>query len=162
MITEKIVKAFNDQIKNEMESAYLYLSMAAYFHGEGFDGMASWMKAQAQEEVTHAMKFFNHLNERDGRIELHAMAKPKKDWNSPLDAFKAAYEHEKFITSTINALVKLSKNEEDNPASILLQWFVKEQVEEEANTSAIVQMLERIGEAGHAMVMIDRELGKRE
>jgi len=162
MISEKIVKAFNEQIKHELESSYLYLSMAAYFHAEGYDGMAQWMKAQAQEEEMHAMKFFDHLRGRDGRVELYALAQPQKEWASPLEAFKAAYEHEKFITSKIDELVKLAQEEEDYPASIMLQWFVEEQVEEETSTSEIVKMLERIGDAGHAVVMLDRELGNRQ
>jgi len=162
MISEKMLKGLNEQIKHEMESAYIYLSMAAYFYDEGYDGMAQWMKAQANEEMEHAMRFFNHIQERDGRIELLAIEKPKKEWGSPLDVFQAAYEHEKFITSKIHDLVKLAKTEEDYAASIMLQWFVEEQVEEEANASQVVQTLERIGTAGHALVMVDRELGKRE
>lgn len=162
MVNKKIVNAINDQIKHEVDSAYLYLSMAAYFHAEGYDGMAQWMKAQSQEEWAHAMKFFDHLKERDGRVELLGIDQPKKEWGSPLEVFKAALEHEKFITSKINDLVKLAKAEEDYPASIMLQWFVEEQVEEEASAGEIVQMLERIGDAGHALVMLDRELGKRQ
>ncbi len=162
MISDKIVKAFNEQIKHELESAYLYLAMAAYFHGEGYDGMAKWMKAQANEEMEHAMKFFQHLQERDGRIELYELAKPQKEWKSPLDAFKAAYEHEKFITKKIHELVELAEQEKDYAASIMLQWFVTEQVEEEANTSQVVQWFERMGDTGHGLIMLDVQLGKRE
>ena len=162
MISEKMVKAINEQIKRELESSYLYLSMAAYFHSEGYDGMAKWMKAQAQEEVTHAMKFFDHLQERDGRIELFELVKPQKEWKSPLEAFRAAYEHEKYITSEINKLVQLAEQEKDYPASILLQWFVTEQVEEEASTSQVVQWFERMGDTGHGLIMLDVQLGKRE
>lgn len=161
MISEKVRKAINEQIKHELESAYIYLSMTAYFSAAGLDGMAQWMRIQTKEEVEHAMKFFDHILERGGRVELQPLKPLKTDWSSPLEAFHDAYEHEQFITGKINDLVKLAREEGDEPAGILLQWFVTEQVEEEANASKIVQMLERIGDAGHGLLMIDRELGKR-
>ncbi|NOZ61358.1 MAG: ferritin [Calditrichaeota bacterium] len=162
MISEKMVKAINEQIKHELESSYLYLSMAAYFHDESYDGMAKWMKSQAQEELGHAMKFFQHLQERDGRIELFELARPQKEWKSPKEAFKAAYEHEKFITRKIHDLAALAESEKDYASSIMLQWFITEQVEEEANASQVVQWFERMGDTGHGMVMLDVQLGKRE
>ncbi len=162
MISKKMLSAMNEQIANEQYSAHIYLAMAAYFHDQGYDGMAHWMKVQAREELGHAMKFFEHIVERQGRVELKSIDAPKKDWASPLDAFKAAYAHEQFITGKINDLCKLAESEKDNASSIFLQWFVTEQVEEEANAAKIVQMLERIGDAGHALIMIDVQLGKRE
>lgn len=161
MIGKKIQDAFNAQIQHETYSAYLYLSMAAYFHGAGLDGMAQWMRVQAMEELTHAMKFFDHINERDGVVELLAIEKPPKAWKSPLDAFKAALKHEQFITGKINALVKLSNTQNDYASQGMLQWFIDEQVEEEANASKNVQMLEMIGDSGSGLIMLDRELGKR-
>jgi len=161
MIGKKMQQALNEQIKHELESAYIYLSMAAYFHSEGLDGMAHWMRVQAKEEMAHAMKFFDHIRERDGVIELLALAKPKTEWSSPLAVFQDAYKHEQFVTAKINALVELATEEADYPASILLQWFVTEQVEEEASASAVVQQLERIGDSGNGLIMLDRELGKR-
>lgn len=161
MIGKKMQDALNEQIKHELESAYLYLSVAAYFHSGGLDGMAHWMRLQAQEEVGHAMKFFDHIKERDGNIELLALAKPKTEWPSPLAAFQDAYQHEQFVTSTINALVELAAKEPDYAVRPLLQWFVEEQIEEEASTSSVVQTLERIGDSGNGLVMLDRELGKR-
>jgi len=162
MIGKKAQDAFNEQIKHELFSAYLYLSMAAYFHAEGLDGMAKWMTVQSKEETGHAMRFFDHLVERQGRIILSAIDKPQAEWKSPLDAFKAAYKHEQFITGKIDDLVKLANEEKDNAALVFLQWFVKEQVEEEANTSKVAQMLERAGESGQSMLIMDAELGKRE
>ncbi len=162
MISTKIHTAFNEQINHEIYSGYLYLSMAAYFISLGLDGFANWMRVQRMEEEAHAMKFFDHLRDRGARIELDAIDKPKVKWTSPLDAFKAAYEHEKFITSKINGLYKLAEKESDYPAKGLLDWFVKEQVEEEASTSKIVQMLGRIKDSGSGLVMLDKELGKRE
>jgi len=162
MIEKRIQDAMNEQIKHELESAYLYLSMVAYFQTEGLDGMATWMNIQAQEEVAHAMRFFSHINERGGRVELKALAKPQKEWASPLAAFKAAYEHEQFITGTINDLVKISEEEDDNPARIMLQWFVTEQVEEEDSARQVVDLLTRIGDSGHGLITIDHELGARQ
>jgi len=162
MISKKIQDAFNEQIQAEMNSSYLYLSMATYFHSVGMDGMAQWMHVQTKEENAHAMKFFKHIVDRGGRVELLAIEKPKFDWASPLEAFKAAYEHELYITGRINNLVKLADEEGDNAASIFLQWFVTEQVEEEANTSKIVLMLEKIKESTNGLFMLDHNLGKRE
>ncbi len=161
MIGKKMQDALNEQIKAEMGSAYLYLSMAAYFHFAGLDGMAQWMRVQASEENAHAMKFFDHIKDRGGRVELSQIDKPKIEWSSPLEAFQDAYKHEQYVTSRINDLVKLATEEGDNAAGVLLQWFVAEQVEEEANACKIVQMLERIGDSGNGLIMLDRELGKR-
>jgi ferritin len=161
MISEKVRQAFNEQIKNELESAYIYLAMAAYFRFAGLDGMAQWMRVQTREEVEHAVKFFDHIAEREGRVELQPLKPLKTEWSSPLEAFRDAYKHEQFITGKINDLVKLARQEGDEPAGILLQWFVKEQVEEEASTSRIVQMLERVGDSGPGLLMMDGQLGKR-
>lgn len=161
MIDKRMQDAINEQIKHEMGSAYLYLAMAADFHAKSLDGMAQWMKVQAQEEVGHAIRFFDHLNERDGRVELLAIEQPQKEWDSPLAAYEAAYGHEQFITGKINDLVKLAREENDNAAWIMLQWFVTEQVEEEATASKVVDMLKLIGDSGHGLLMTDRELGLR-
>jgi len=161
MIGKKIENAMNEQIKHETFSAYLYFSMAAYFHSKSLDGMAQWMKSQAQEEFAHALRFFNHINDRGGRIELLALEKPQTEWESPIAAFKAALVHEEFITGKINALAKLADEENDRAAGIMLQWFVTEQVEEEATVSTVIDMLELIGDSGHGVLMADRELGSR-
>ena len=161
MIGNRMQEALNAQIKHELESAYIYLSMAAYFESLGLEGMARWMRVQSGEEVEHAMKFFDHITERDGRVELFSLAQPEKEWASPLEAFKAAYEHEQFITGKINELMKIAADEQDHAAGILLQWFVTEQVEEEASTSHVVGMLKRIGDSGHGLLLLDHELGTR-
>lgn len=162
MINEKIQKAINDQIQAEMGSANLYLSMAACFHSVGMDGMAKWMHVQVREENAHAMKFFGYIVDRGGRVELGAIEKPPFEWSSPLEAFKAAYKHEQYITGRINNLMKLAFDEGDTATLVFLQWFVTEQVEEESNTSKIVQMLEKIGESTNGLFMLDHNLGKRE
>jgi len=151
----------NEQIKHELESAYLYLSMVAYFEGDGLEGMAQWMTVQSQEEVAHAMKFFNHINERDGRVELLPLGQPQKEWASPLAAFQAAYKHEQFITGKIDELVRIAEEENDNAGKTMLQWFVTEQVEEESSSDKVVDLLEQIGDSGHGLIMVDRELGAR-
>lgn len=162
MINEKVEKAFNEQIKHELESAYIYLSMAAYFHHINLDGMAAWMQKQAKEEYAHAMKFFEHIRDRDGRVHLSAISQPQGEWSSPLEAWKAAYKHEQFITQRIHALTKLANDEADYTAQPMLHWFLNEQIEEEAQTLKVVEDLEKVGTSGGGLLMIDRHLGKRE
>jgi ferritin len=162
LIGEKMQEALNQQINEELYSGYLYLSMSTYFYDEGLDGMAGWMKAQEGEERSHAMKLFDHVVERGGRVELKAIKEPAKEWDSPLAAWQAAYEHEQYITGKIYDLVDLAEEEKDKAAWAMLQWFVTEQVEEEDQTSKVVQALERIGPSGNGLVMLDRGLGKRE
>lgn len=162
MIGKRMEQALNQQIKHELESAYLYLAMAANFYTMGLDGMASWMRIQAQEELGHAMRIFDHIVERGGRVELLPLAQPQKEWDSPLEAFKAAYEHEKFITGKINELVELAAEEHDHAAGVMLQWFVTEQVEEEDQTRKAVELLERVGKSGRGIVIADQRLGARE
>ncbi len=161
MISKTMQDAINEQMKNELFSSYLYLSMAAYFADEGWDGMAAWMHKQADEEKEHGMKFFNYLVEREGRVELKAIDKPKHSWESPLDAFREALEHEKFITAKIHELYEKATEEKDSATRIFLEWYVDEQVEEEASVSKIVQMLERIDGHMSGMYMLDSQLAKR-
>jgi len=161
MVPKKIEDAFSEQVKFELESAYIYLSMAAYFDAEGFEGMGRWMRAQVQEEVTHAMRFYKHIIERGGHVQFHPIAVPPQDWASPLAAFEAAYKHEQFITGKIHGLVKLAQAEGDLPSGTMLQWFVDEQIEEEANTSKVAQELRLVGNDGRGILMVDRELGAR-
>ena len=161
MIEKRMEEALNEQVNEELFSVYLYLAMAAYFHAEGLDGMASWMRLQAKEEVEHAMRIFDHLVERGGRVKLQALPEPKFEWNSPLDAFKAAYEHERHITGRIHELVELAQAERDHAAFQMLQWFVSEQVEEEDQTRKAVELLERVGPDSRGILMIDQKLGAR-
>jgi len=161
MINEKVEAAFNDQINAETFSAYLYLSMSAYFEGSNLRGFASWMRIQAQEEMVHAMKFFDFINERGGRVNLAAIEAPDTEWDSPLAAFEAAYGHEQYITKRINDLVDLAIAEKDHAANSFLQWFVNEQVEEEASADEIVQKLRLMADAPGGMFMLDREMAGR-
>jgi len=161
MIGEKIETAFNQQINWELYSAYLYLSMSAYFLSINLNGFANWMRVQALEEVTHAMKFFDFINERSGRVTLLETKAPPKEWKSPLAAFEDAYEHECFVSSRINDLVNLSLDEKDHASNNFLQWFVSEQVEEEASVDEVAQKLKIIGGDGGGLFMLDQELAQR-
>jgi len=161
MLSERMMKSLNKQLNAELYSAYLYLSMAAYFESKNLKGFANWMRVQAQEELTHAMKFFDYINERRGRVYLEAIEKPPTEWKSPLDVFEATYEHEVKVTSMINDLVNMAMEEKDHATYNMLQWFVAEQVEEEASADEIRQQLRMIKEDGRGIMMLDRELKQR-
>ncbi|MFH1652863.1 MAG: ferritin [Pseudomonadota bacterium] len=161
MISNKMVDAMNKQINAEMYSAYLYLSMVAYFDSINLPGFSKWMKAQAQEEVFHAMKFFNHLSERAVRAKLSAIEAPQTEWKSPLNVFEDAYKHEQKVTGMINDLVTLARSENDHASDNFLQWYVKEQVEEEASADGVVQQLKLVGDNKGGLFMLDKELSTR-
>ena len=161
MMTNKMEKALNEQINEELYSAYLYLAMSAWFESQNLPGFASWMKVQAREENTHAMKLFEFIHERRGRVMLKAIKEPGKEWKSPLAAFEAALKHEQYITGRIGELVNLALAEKDHATAGFLQWFVKEQVEEEAAADRIVQMLKMAANAPGALLMLDHQMGER-
>ncbi len=161
MINNKVQAIMNEQIKNELESYYIYLSMVSYFHSENLDGMAHWMRTQAHEEMIHAMKFFDHIIDRGGKATLMDLKQLKTTWKSPLEAWKDAYAHEQFITGKIHAILKLVRKENDYTAEPLLAWFVNEQIEEEANTEKILRQMENIGDSKQGLFMLDRELATR-
>jgi ferritin len=160
-IDKKLEDAINDQINAELYSAYLYLSMASYFDASNLGGFSNWMKAQAQEEVFHAMKFYGFLDERGGRPVMKAIAGPETSWESPLKAFEHTYSHECEVSARINKLMDLATEVNDHMAKELLHWFIAEQVEEESSADKIVQELKLIGDNGHGLLMIDRELAGR-
>ena len=162
MISQKIEEGFNAQLNAETYSAYLYWSMAGYFESMNLNGFASWMKVQAQEEMVHATMFYDQINERQGRVKLAAIDAPETEWDSPLAAFEAAFKHEQKISGMIHDLVDLAIQEKDHPANSFLQWFVDEQVEEEASADAIVQQLKLIGSSGQALFLLDREMAQRQ
>jgi len=161
MIKKKIENALNRQINAEMYSSYLYLSMSAFFESENLKGFAHWMRVQAQEELVHAMKFFDYVHERGGTITLTAIDAPPTKWQSPLAAFNHVFEHEQKVTGLINGLVDLAISENDHATNNFLQWFVTEQVEEESSADEIVQKLKLMGDAPGGLFMFDRELGQR-
>jgi ferritin len=159
---KKLQDAINEQIKNELYSAYMYLSMATYFDYENMRGFAAWMKAQAKEEYAHAMKLYGHLADRGARVSLKAIEQPPVNFNSPLEVFEQTLAHEKKVTKMIEALYILASDLKDTAASIMLQWFVTEQVEEESTASGIVGTLKMLKDESQSIFMFDRELGKRE
>jgi len=161
MINEKVEKALNDQVNAEMYSSYMYLAMSAYFESIDLPGFAQWMKAQAQEEMVHTMKMYDYVIERGGRIVFSAIDAPPAEWSSPQDAFEATLAHEQLVTGLINNLVDVAIAEKDHATNIFLQWFVSEQVEEEANVGSVLQHLKMVGDHGQGLFMMDRELGTR-
>ena len=161
MIGEKIRDAMNDQIKHELESFYIYMSMVAYLHNRGLDGMAHWMRCQAHEEMIHAMKFFDHIIDRGGVVTLLDVKQIKTTWKEPLEAWQDAYEHEKFITGKINNLIKISREENDYTSEPLLSWFLNEQIEEEKNTEKVSRELAMVNGSQEGVLMLDRELAAR-
>ena len=161
MIGKKLRDAMNEQIKHELESYYIYLSMVAYFQSENLDGMAHWMRVQGHEEQIHAMKFFDHIINCAGKVELLDLEQQKTKWSSPLEAFKDAYDHEVFITSKIHKLMAIARKENEFSSEPLLSWFVNEQIEEEANTQRISQQIRMIGSSRDGLILLDRELAAR-
>ncbi len=158
----KLSKAFNEQIKNELYSAYLYLSMAAYCDASNLPGCAHWMKKQAKEETAHAMKLYDFMADVGERVVLAAIPQPPAEFSSLADVFKQTLDHERKVTGLINALYSLAQKSNDNAAAIYLQWFVSEQVEEEKNAVNILAMLKLLKQDSAQVLLLDRELGKRE
>jgi ferritin len=161
MVKKKIEAALNKQLNAELYSSYLYLSMSAYFQSINLPGFANWMRVQTQEELVHAMKFYDFINERGGRVTLQKIDSPPTKWASPLNAFESAYKHEQKVTGLINDLVNLAVGEKDHATNIFLQWFVTEQVEEEASADEVVQKLKLVGKDSGGMFMLDGEMGQR-
>lgn len=161
MLNNDMEKALNTQVNAEMYSAYLYLSMSAYFQSKSLGGFASWMRVQAQEEMVHAMKLYDFINERGGRVTLELIEAPPTEWDSPLATSEAVYEHEQKVTGLINELVELALEKHDHATNIFLQWFVSEQVEEEDSANDVVEKIKLMGDARGGLFMLDRELGQR-
>jgi ferritin len=159
---KKLVKAFNEQMKNEFYSSYLYLAMAAYFESINLEGFAHWMKVQAKEELAHGMKFFEFLNDRGERTVLEAIPKPPANFASAKAVFEETLKHEKKVTGLINKLYEASTKAKDNAAAIFLQWFISEQVEEEKSASSILEKLKIIKPGSGTLLVFDQALGKRE
>jgi len=162
MLSKKMEKALNGQVNAELYSAYIYLSMAANFTAQNWLGCAHWMRIQAKEELGHAMKIFDFILECNGKAVLEEVAKPQTQWPTPLAAFEAAYAHEQKVTGMIHDLVNQATAEKDHASAIFLQWFVTEQVEEEAQTLIIVEQMKLIGDSKGSMFMLDHQLSKRE
>jgi ferritin len=162
MLSQGIQEAINDQIHHEFHSAYVYLSMSAYLEAANFTGFAQWMRMQAKEEVNHAMKLFDYVNNRNGRVTLKALEQPPVNFKSVLDTFEHALQHEMKVTQMIHSLYALATRENDYATQVALQWFINEQVEEEATATSVVDRLKIAGNDGAALLLLDREMGARQ
>ncbi len=161
MLRKKMLNALNKQINAEMYSSYLYLSMESYFQSTSLTGFAAWMRGQVQEELFHGMKIYDFVNERGGLAKLDTIKKPESSWKSPLEAFEHVLKHEQKVTDLINNLVELAISEKDHATKIFLQWFVSEQVEEEASVGEVVDKLKLIKNDSSGLFLLDAEMGKR-
>jgi len=161
MISKKLEKAINEQINKELYSEYLYMAMAAYLDANDLEGFAHFFKIQGDEERFHAMKFYDYLNERGGRVIMEQIDKPEHEFEGVIDIFEKAYEHEQYVTKLINDLMDLAIKENDHATKSLLDWYVDEQVEEEASMEGLLNKLKMIGGKGNGMLMLDKELGAR-
>ena len=161
MLNKKIEEELNGQVNAEWYSAYLYMSMSAHSQHEGLKGFANWFMVQYQEEMSHAMKIYDYVNDHGEKVMLKAIDKPPAEFKTPLDMFEKTLAHEKTVTKSINDLVSLAISEKDYATQIFLQWFVTEQIEEEGNDNDIIGRLRLIGDNGNGLLMLDRELGAR-
>ncbi len=161
MLKPQVEKAINKQINAELWSGYLYLSMSSYLESIGLSGFANWMWIQAREEASHAMRLYAHVIERGGRVILDAIDKVPTEWKSPEHVFQETYNHEQKVTGLIENLVDIAEQEKDRATYNMLQWFIDEQVEEEATADEILQKIKLIGKNGHGLFMLDREFGAR-
>lgn len=160
-LSKKLEVAINEQIQAELYSAYMYLSMSAYFEDIAMPGFAHWMREQTEEEMEHAMKFYHYVVERGGRVILHSIQQPPVEFASVLDVAEKTYAHEQHVTSLIYKLYELAVAENDHATAVFLQWYIKEQVEEEDNTRTILDQVKMIGDHAQGLMMLDRRLAER-
>lgn len=161
MISQSMQDALNAQINLEQSSAQLYLAMSAHCSGKSFKGFAHWLTVQASEETAHAAKLINFLLDRGGKLELQAIAAPPKEFGGVIQVFEQTLAHEKTITARISALFEQARQEKDYASEIALQWYVTEQVEEEAHVGEIVDHLRAVGDQGGGIWYLDSKMGKR-
>jgi ferritin len=162
MIGQSLTDALNEQLKQELYSSYLYLAMSAYADSQNLSGFAHWLRLQANEEQAHAMKFYEFILDRDGRVQLLALPQPPRDFGTPLDLFEQVLAHEQEITSLIEQLYRQAAAAQDHATQILLEWFITEQVEEEKTATQLLETLRMAGDNKVALLMLDRELGARQ
>ena len=161
MLSEKMENAINEQINAEIYSAYLYMAMAAWAEDQQLSGYAHWMKVQAQEEMTHALKFWNFVFERGSKVKVDAIAGPPTEWDSPLAMMQAVLEHERHVTKLIYNLMDMAMDERDHASISFLQWFIDEQVEEEASADEAIGKLKLVNETKGGLYMLDQAMGQR-
>jgi ferritin len=160
-LSKKMQDAVNEQIREELYSSYIYLSMAAYCESINLPGFAAWMQAQSQEELEHALKFYGFVHDRGGRVILEALGQPPAEFDGPLGVFEETLKHEQYITGRIYKLYALAVEENDYASLSTLQWFVDEQVEEEKTAGEILEMVKTIGDHKQGLIMLDRQLAGR-
>jgi ferritin len=161
MLSEKLQDGLNSQLNFEIYSSYIYLSMSAYLENINMVGAAHWMRMQAKEELFHNLRFFDYINDRDGRVVLSAIPEPQQEWASLLDVFEVALKHEQVVTSRICDLIDLAQNERDHVTNSMLQWFITEQIEEESNVKTIIDKIKMANQSVNTLYLIDSELGQR-
>jgi len=161
MISEKMAKALNEQLNFEIYSSYVYVAMSSWLKSRNLNGFAHWMEVQVKEELDHTMRFYTFLHDAGADVEFEAVPKPKKEWNDIVEVFEDTLHHEGLVTQRINKLIDLALEEKDHATNARLQWFITEQVEEEANVLSILQQVKLIGDSPNALLMLDRELGQR-
>ncbi len=161
MMSQTMQDAFNEQMKQEFYSSYLYLSMSAYCEVANLPGLAHWMRIQAREEVKHAMKIFDHMLDRGGAVQLQPIDRPPSTFSSARDVFEQAHHHEEQVTASINKVYGQAMDERDFASRVFLDWFVQEQVEEEKTSGLLAEQLRMVGEDRPGLLMLDRELGAR-
>lgn len=161
MIKQKVLDALNKQLNNELYSSYIYLAMAAHFENENYSGMSAWMRIQSSEEYVHAMKIFDFINQVNGKVELFKIDAPKANWTTVQQVFQEVYDHEKSVTVSIYDIVDLAQAQRDHATTTFLQWFVNEQIEEEANALKVLERVNMIGDNKNALIYLDHQLGKR-
>ncbi len=161
MLVPEVENALNKQLNAEIFSSYLYLSMAAQCKADDLDGFSAWLEAQAQEEMTHAAKFYNFITQRGGRVKLTGIDAPQVEWTSPLAVFEDTLAHEQKISAMINDLMEIAIAQKDHATQIFLQWFVTEQVEEEESVAMLLGKIKRVKDSPQGMYLLDRELGQR-
>lgn len=161
MLNEKMEEALNEQINKEMYSSYLYLAMSAYSSYIGLAGFAHWFRVQVEEENIHAMKLFNYINDQGGRVRLKGIKEPPMEFGTAMDMFQQTLKHEQFITRSIHDLAALAQAEKDEATALFLEWYVKEQVEEEENDNNIIAKLRGVDKNEYVISAVDAELAKR-
>lgn len=161
MISKEVVNVLNEQVNKELFSAYLYLSMSAYFSDLGLNGFASWMRVQFQEEQAHAMLVYDFLVSRNQKVILEAISKPKNEWQNPLNVFEEVLMHEEYVTRLINNIVSVAEETKDRATTSYFMWFIDEQVQEEASAQEIISKLKLIGEDKSALYLLDKDLATR-
>ena len=159
---QNILTAMNEQVTHELFSAYLYLAMSAHFESASLPGFAKWMRMQAAEEQEHALKFFDHIHNRGGKVALQAIAQPPAEFGTPKEVIEQVLEHEQKVTALIHHIYGLAVKEGDYATQVFLNWFVNEQVEEEKNATTILDTIKLIGDKSNAIFQLDHRLGKRD